>query len=79
MAGSVRVAALAIATVDGMMEHNYARALRMAQISLKHAPDLILLPECFAAGFCAAELEPYAEDLDSPYQKAFRRFSQEHG
>lgn len=39
MPDRVRVAALAIATVDGMMAHNYARALRMAEISLKHEPD----------------------------------------
>ena len=79
MSSKVRVAALAIATIDGMMENNYARALRMAEISLKHQPDLILLPECFAAGFCADELAPYAEGPNSPYQIAFRQFSEKTG
>ena len=74
----IKIAAIALATVDGMMEANYARALRMAEISLKHKPDIILLPEAFAAGYCGKALADYAEDVEkSEYLAKFRRLSAE--
>jgi predicted amidohydrolase len=73
----IRVAAIALATVDGLMESNYARALRLAEIAAASSPDIILLPEAFAAGYCANTLTTYAEDKDSGHLQAFRRFSKD--
>lgn len=76
----VKIAAIALATVDGMLEGNYARALRMAEISLRHKPDLILLPEAFAAGYCGKALADYAEDAEkSEHLAKFRRLSTQAG
>ena len=58
----IKIAAIAVATVDGMVESNYARALRLAEISLKQKPDIILLPEALAAGYCGRPLAEFAED-----------------
>ena len=76
----VKIAAIALATVDGMMDNNYARALRMAEISLKDKPDIILLPEAFAAGYCGKPLAEYAEDpAESKHLARFCRLSREAG
>ena len=76
----IKIAAIALATVDGMLESNYARALRMGEISLKHEPDIILFPEAFAAGYCGGELARYAEDLaESEHLAKFRRLSADAG
>ena len=79
-ASKIKIAAIALATVDGMVEANYARALRMAEISLKHKPDIILFPEAFAAGYCGKALADYAEDRErSERLGKFRRLSAEAG
>jgi len=72
----VKIAAIALATVDGMLENNYARALRMAEISLQYKPDIILLPEAFAAGYCGRPLAAFGEEVahSEPLAK-FRRLS----
>jgi len=78
--GKVRIAAIALATVDGMFENNYARAVRLVEISLRHKPDLILLPEAFAAGYCGEPLAGYAEDgQTSRHQAALGRLSARAG
>ncbi|OPZ86106.1 MAG: Apolipoprotein N-acyltransferase [bacterium ADurb.Bin429] len=72
------IAAIAVATVEGMVEENYRRAIRLAEIALDARPDIILLPETFAAGYCADDLRPYGEDREtSPYLADFRRISRE--
>lgn len=72
------IAAIAVAAVEGMVEENYRRAIRLAEISLDARPDIILLPEAFAAGYCADDLCPYGENRDaSPYLAEFRRLSAE--
>ncbi len=74
--GKVKIAAIALATVDGMLENNYARGLRMAEISLQYKPDIILLPEAFAAGFCGTALANYGEEVaKSEHLAKFRRLS----
>ena len=78
MAQTVRIAAIAVATVDGMVEANYQRAIRLGEISLQDQPDIILFPEAFAAGYVGTDLTPYGEDLDqSPYLQEFRRLSEQ--
>ncbi len=78
--GKIKIAAIALATVDGMLENNYARGLRLAEISLKHKPDIILLPEAFAAGYCGKPLAEVAEDRDkSEHLAKFRELSAKAG
>lgn len=72
----VKIAAIALATLDGMLESNYARALRMAEISLQYKPEIILLPEAFAAGYGGQPLAQYAEEVaKSEHLADFRRLS----
>jgi predicted amidohydrolase len=72
----VKIAAIALATVDGMLENNYARGLRMAEISLRDKPDIILLPEAFAAGYGEQALADYGEEVaKSKHLAKFRRLS----
>jgi len=76
----IKIVAIALATVDGMVEANYARALRLAEISLKHKPDIILLPEAFAAGYCGKALADYAEEVEkSAHLAKFRKLSAQAG
>lgn len=72
---TVRIAAIAVATVDGMVAENYARALRLGEIALSSKPDIILFPEAFAAGYCGTDLRPHAEALDSDDQRRFMDLS----
>lgn len=75
---TITVAAIAVATVEGLVDANYQRAIRLAEISLQQQPDIILLPEAFAAGYCSADLTPYGEDVQhSRYLQQFRRISRE--
>lgn len=75
----VKIAAISLATVDGMVRANYKRAFRLTEIAAKESPDIIVLPEAFAAGYCADDLTPYGETLKtSKYLKEFRRLSREY-
>ena len=75
MSGPIRIAAIAVATVDGMVRENYARALRLGEIALAQKPDIVLFPEAFAAGYCGGDLRPYAEELDGEFPCAFAALS----
>jgi len=72
---AVRIAAVAVATVDGMMTENAARALRLSEIALAESPEIVLLPEAFAAGYCGEDLSACAETLDAEVPQRFRRLS----
>ncbi|HUQ66676.1 MAG TPA: carbon-nitrogen hydrolase family protein [Flavitalea sp.] len=77
---TVKVAAIALATVDGMMDANYQRALRLTEIAAQEHPDIILLPEAFAAGYAANDLTPFGETLESSkYLNEFRQRSSKYG
>ena len=70
------IATIAVATVDGMVDINYKRAIRLAEISLAKSPDIILLPEAFAAGYCGTDLQPYGEDTEERvYLQELRKIS----
>lgn len=71
----IRVAAIAVATLDGLLAANYRRAERLVEIALAGAPDLVLLPEAFAAGYCGGDLRPLAERRDSRHLRRFRAMS----
>ncbi len=75
MKREIAVAAIAIATVDGLVDANYQRAVRLVEIALAGAPDIILLPEAFAAGYCATDLTPFAERRSSRRLRRFRELS----
>lgn len=71
----VRIACIAVATVDGMLAANYARALRLGELALAERPDVVLFPEAFAAGYCGQPLAAFAEPLDGPWQQAMAQLS----
>jgi predicted amidohydrolase len=75
MPGTVRLAAIPLAVLDGRLESNYDRALRLVEIALEAGPDLVLLPEAYAAGYCGTDMRPYAEPVDGPWQEALRELS----
>lgn len=75
MERNIRIAAIAVSSLDGLVTANYERALRLTEISLAARPDVVVLPEAFAAGYCADDLTPYAENLDSPFLQRFRELS----
>lgn len=79
MPSRVRIAAIALATVDGMPRENGARALRLGEIALAQRPDIILFPEAFAAGYCGGDLRPLAEPLDGASARAFAGLSERGG
>ena len=79
MARRVRISAISVATIEGMVRENYARALRLGEIALAGSPDILLFPEMLAAGYCATDLSPYAETLDDPYPRRFRELSSAGG
>ncbi len=71
----VKVAAISVATVDGLPQANYLRAARLVEIALADSPDIVLLPEAFAAGYCGCDLAPFAETKTSPALRRFRDLS----
>lgn len=76
MPTKVKVAAISIATVDGLLSANYARAVRLVEIALSDSPDIVLLPEAFAAGYCGCDLAPFAEARTSRPLRRLRELSQ---
>ena len=58
-----------------MLESNYARAVRMVEISLQYKPDIILLPEAFAAATMDDHWPSMARDATSEHLARFRRLS----
>jgi len=75
MARAIRVAAISVSTFDGMVSDNYARALRLGEVSLRENPDIVLFPEAFAAGYCCADLTPYRETIGSEHISQFQQLS----
>jgi predicted amidohydrolase len=79
MQRQINIAAIAVATVDGMTVENYARALRLSEIAAEDRPDIILLPEAFAAGYCGGDLRRFAESVDSEPLRRFAGLSRDAG
>jgi NAD+ synthase (glutamine-hydrolysing) len=79
MSRNVRIAAIAVATIDGLLDANYRRAIRITEIALEMKPDLVLLPEAFAAGYPGGDLAALAETPDSRYLAEFRDLSRRSG
>ncbi|MFC1508994.1 carbon-nitrogen hydrolase family protein [Candidatus Omnitrophota bacterium] len=79
LSSKITFTALSLSTLDGMVDENYSRALRLCEIALAGKPDIILLPEAFAAGYCATDLTPFAEPRDSNHIERFRALSDAGG
>jgi predicted amidohydrolase len=75
----IAIAAISVSTLDGALESNYDRAYRMCEIALVSKPDIILLPEAFAAGYPGTDLSPYAETRESAHLKRFQDLSRRAG
>ncbi|MHB9131412.1 MAG: carbon-nitrogen hydrolase family protein [Armatimonadota bacterium] len=78
MTRTIRIACIAVAALEGLVDANYQRAIRLGEIALAEKPDILLFPEAFAAGYCGTDLTPYGENREeSAYLQHFRRLSQE--
>jgi len=73
------VAAISVSTLDGALESNYDRAYRLCEIAIRSKPDIILLPEAFAAGYPGTNLLPYAQERESEPLGRFRDLSRRAG
>lgn len=73
----IRVAAIAVAVLDGMVNENYQRALRLVEMALRGRPDVVVLPEALAAGYCAVDLARYGEASDSAALRGFAELSRQ--
>ena len=76
---AVTIAAISVSTLDGALESNYDRAYRLCEIAVASKPDIILLPEAFAAGYPGTDLSPYAETRESGNLAKFRGLSRRAG
>jgi predicted amidohydrolase len=77
MTHEITIATISVSTLEGAFESNYDRAFRLCKIALFSKPDIILLPETFAAGYCSTDLLPYAETQESPYLRKFQDLSRD--
>ena len=48
----MRIACVQVATVDGEINANRARALGLTEQALANNPDLVILPELVTTGYC---------------------------
>jgi predicted amidohydrolase len=67
----MRIACVQVATVDGEVGANRARALRLTQQALAESPDLVILPELVTTGYFTDDYTTVAEDLHGPTVRAF--------
>ena len=67
-------------TVEGDVAANVDGALGcIAEKVRENKPDLVVLPELFTCGYCAANLAPYAESVDGDTMQRFRKCGEEMG
>lgn len=60
----MRVACVQVAIVDGDIEANRERVLRMTEQALWERPALVLLPELAISGYCTDDYRQVAESID---------------
>ncbi len=76
----MRVLSIQLETETGKVEDNYARAFALLQTGIGlYQPDLVLLPEGFAAYGAAVDMTPFAEPVPGPTSERFCQYSREHG
>ncbi len=67
----MRIACVQVATVDGEINANRARALGLTEQALAENPDLVILPELVTTGYCTNDYTTVAEDLEGLTVRAF--------
>lgn len=67
----MRIACVQVATVDGEINANRARALDLTEQALAENPDLVILPELVTTGYCTNDYTTVAEDLEGLTVRAF--------
>ena len=67
----MRIACVQVATVDGEINANRARALGLTEQALANNPDLVILPELVTTGYCTNDYTMFAEDLEGLTVRAF--------
>ena len=75
----MRIACAQVATVDGEIDANRARALRLTEKALAKSPDLVILPELVTTGYCTDDYATVAEDIDGLTIRAFADLSAASG
>jgi predicted amidohydrolase len=60
----MRVACVQVAIVDGDIEANRERVLRMTEQAIWDRPDLVVLPELTTSGYCTDDYTQVAESAD---------------
>lgn len=67
----MRIACVQVASVDGEIEANRARALSLTERALATNPDMVILPELVTTGYCTNDYTTVAEDLEGVTVRAF--------
>ena len=67
----MRIACVQVATVDGEIDANRARALNLTEQALAENPDLVILPELVTTGYCTHDYATVAENIAGPTVRAF--------
>jgi len=67
----MRIACVQVATVDGQIDANRTRAVRLTEKALAEKPSLAILPELVTTGYCTDDYATVAEDLQGPTVRAF--------
>lgn len=75
----MRVACVQVATVDGEIDANRARAVSLAEQALVSNPDLVILPELVTTGYCTDDYATVAENIDGPTVRAFSELAASSG
>ena len=72
----MRVLAIQLHTTAGEVTANYRRAFGLLEHGAElYRPNVIMLPEAFAAYAAAADLRPFAEDVPGPTTQRFCEYS----
>lgn len=75
----MRIACAQVATVDGEIDANRARALRLTEKALAKSPDLVILPELVTTGYCTHDYATVAENIAGPTVRAFAELATSSG
>ena len=75
----MRIACVQVATVDGQIDANRTRAVRLTEKALAERPSLAILPELMTTGYCTDDYATVAEDLQGPTVRAFAELAASSG
>lgn len=75
----MRITCVQVATVDGEIKANRARALCLTEQALTSSPDLVILPELVTTGYCTDDYTALAEPNDGPTVRGFSELAASSG